>query len=446
MKRLVAAGALVALVGCTWSNSLYQARVASSDALKAEREQRALDAENAWAQVVVKAESAYARRPGGSAGAEALWLKGRALSRRRDCAGANRALEASAMALPRAPWRDQLLRELGECREQLNDPGTTATFSQLAQSTDPALRRYALLHVGMALARQGAWEESLRALEGIETPAARANRAAALVSLGRTADGFAEVTPLLEAHDTLADWPRLAGLFASHDGAVAERFLEALAWAPKPLQGRALLEAARNATPSDVARSDAWLARALPLTIGEALGDAQILTMERMAARAATPADLAVRLDSIARLGDDGLARLRAVAARRSAGALIAEEKATAAGARAGDLVLFVLAETARDSLHAPRLADWLFARVERDWPASPYIGKALLARIALGGDSTAALQARLGARTDSPYLAYLQGRQDPAYARLEDSLRIFVIDRYRAATGVKRAPAGDVN
>lgn len=445
MSRVAFAAALVALVGCTWSNSLYQARVSSSDALKAEREQRTLDAENAWALVVVKAESAYARRPGGSAGAEALWLKGRALSRRRDCAGANRALEASAMALPQAPWRDDLLRTLGDCREQLNDPGTAATFRQLAQSRDAAMRRYALLHVGTALARQGAWEEALQSLAGLDVPSARANRAAALISLDRPAEAYAEIEPLLAARDTLVDWPELAGLFASHDGAVADRLLDALAPLPAPVRARALLEAARRTPPSDAARIDGYLGRALPIAMGETLGDVQIFLMERIASRATTPADLASRLDSIARFGDDGTARLRALSLRRSGAALVAEERRTAAGAPAGDLVLFVLGETARDSLHAPRLADWLFARVERDWPASPYLGKALLARIALGGDSTEALQARLAARAESPYLAYLQGRQDPAFARLEDSLRMFIMDRYRAASGV-RAPTGDVN
>ena len=48
---------------------------------------------------------------------------------------------------------------------------------------------------------------------------------------------------------------------------------------------------------------------------------------------------------------------------------------------------------------------------------------KALLARVILVPDSADALRARIATFPGSPYLAYLQGRDDGTFARLEDSL-----------------------
>src|ERR1019366_5150292 len=59
VKRVVLVGAAL-LVACTWSNSLYQARLLSNNALRAEREKQPGQAQRLWGQVIAPAESAYA--------------------------------------------------------------------------------------------------------------------------------------------------------------------------------------------------------------------------------------------------------------------------------------------------------------------------------------------------------------------------------------------------
>jgi hypothetical protein len=112
------------------------------------------------------------------------------------------------------------------------------------------------------------------------------------------------------------------------------------------------------------------------------------------------------------------------------------------AGAPEGDMVMFFHATVARDTLQAPALAAWLYGRLERDWPVSPYLPKALLARMPLQPDSLEALRVRLSTHSDSPYLAYLAGREDDRFAELEYTLDFFLAERFAIAT--TRTDRGD--
>jgi hypothetical protein len=100
-------------------------------------------------------------------------------------------------------------------------------------------------------------------------------------------------------------------------------------------------------------------------------------------------------------------------------------------GAPEGDLMLLYHATVARDTLKAPRLASWLLQRLERDWPESPYVPKALLTRMVLEPDSLEALRRRLVMHTDSPYLAFVNGRDDPRFAELEWNLDFYLGERF---------------
>jgi hypothetical protein len=129
-------------------------------------------------------------------------------------------------------------------------------------------------------------------------------------------------------------------------------------------------------------------------------------------------------LDSLAQLtGQTGEAgQLQAVLRR-------IQEAADSSAARAAtaDLGLFLAAETARDTLSAPRLAGALFRQVADDWPDSPYAPKALLALGMVdpaGADSARALLTTRYAA--SPYVAFVQGTPVPEYQALEDSLQAF--------------------
>ena len=438
--------ALLLVGACTWSNSLYQARAASAEALKAEREDRPGEAENAWGRAAVKAESAYARVPSGGKGAEALWLRGRALARGRDCVRASAALERSASLVRDTPWREPLLFELARCREALADRGAVALYEELAASRDTALRRTAQQRGGEALVREGRWSEALRLLGGLDGPRARANRAVALASLGRTDEALLEVWPLLSLSDTTVEYELLVETVAGQSSARTEELLTALAASPSATperESRWLLAAARGALLTDPDAADRRLNRLIALPNSAAVRAGGLLAADRVVGRADSPVGLRVRLDSLARFADEGLPRMRAEELRRIARSLLDEERDTPAGAPRGDLVLFALAEVARDSLAAPRLSGWLLARIERDWPQSPYLAKTLLARLPLAPDSADVLRARLSALPPNPYLAYLRGEQNAAFVQLEDSLRAFGLERARAGTGRRTRPVG---
>ncbi|MGH7592434.1 MAG: hypothetical protein ACRELE_01070, partial [Gemmatimonadales bacterium] len=101
----------------------------------------------------------------------------------------------------------------------------------------------------------------------------------------------------------------------------------------------------------------------------------------------------------------------------------------TSAGAPAGDLTVFALAEFARDSFADQRLASSLFARLERDWAQSEYLPKALLARASLDADSATALLERAQRDTGNPYVAAANGDRggQARVAQLEDSLGRYI-------------------
>jgi hypothetical protein len=96
-------------------------------------------------------------------------------------------------------------------------------------------------------------------------------------------------------------------------------------------------------------------------------------------------------------------------------------------GSPQGDLRLFLAAESARDSLNAPRLAEGLFRRIPDQFPQSPYAPKAILAsqhlNPALADSARALLEERY---QDSPYLAMIHGETTAEYRQLEDSLAVF--------------------
>lgn len=444
--KATAAVALLLLGGCTWSNSLYQARRSSAEALAFERENRPGDAENAWGVAASKAESAYVRAPASEKAPEALWLQGRALSRIRSCVTAAPALERSLLLRRDAPWRESLLFELATCREILADRGALALFEELASSRDTTIRRIASSRAGESLLREGRWLEALTLLQGLDGPLARLRRATALTALDRLDEAMTEVGALTLADSSL-DFVPLLTLLSSRSTPRTDQLLATLTasrLSTAERQGRWLLAAAQGSALKDPTTSDRYLARLVTLPRSQAFNTGALLATDRILARATSPADLRTRLDSLTGFVDEGISRLRADQLKRSASALLDEEAATKAGSDQGDLVLFVLAETARDSFAAPVLAGWLFGRVERDWPRSPYVAKSLLARLPLLPDSGDVLRARLAGLPPGPYLSYLRGVPDAGFARLEDSLRVFILDRARIASGRRAAAPRD--
>jgi hypothetical protein len=104
-----------------------------------------------------------------------------------------------------------------------------------------------------------------------------------------------------------------------------------------------------------------------------------------------------------------------------------------------GDLRLFLAAESARDTLGAPRLAAVLFRTIVETLPDSPYAPKALLAGKSLDPEWGELVTPLLEERyAYSPYVAMLRGEEPYGYEQLEDSLQGYA--RTLAPRGVRGA------
>lgn len=444
MRRLTVILALM-LAGCTWSNSLYQARSLSGEAARAERGGRPSEAEGLWSQAGVKAESALARAPRGKRGAEARWLLGRALGRAHDCDRGRPYLENSLADAPDAKWKEALQLELARCVELVDTVRAAALFSALTRSRDAATRLEAREGAGRDLVATGQPEAALAILSGVESSSARLDRAVALALLGRSDSSFAEVRLLLETPEARIEWERLIEVLAGGSTDAVDRLLVLLAANPEQAAQELnnwRLAALRGTHLDDTVAFHRRLLQLLSGKPGTALNRGRVLAAERAVGRVASLAELMVLRDSLLRVpvpvGDFLVAR-QWTHLTSLLGRMVDEGAAATDGAAQGDLLTFALAEIARDSLRAPRLGATLFAQVERGWPSSPYVPKAMFARIWLQPDSAEAVRGRVAAHDGSPYLAYLRGLDDSMYRHLEDSLAKFV--RALAAKATRSSP-----
>lgn len=435
MKRFALTG-LAMLAGCAWSNSLYQARHLTQEATRSERERRPGEAQQLWGQVVVKAESAYARAPRGARGAEALWLAGNAEAHSDNCGRAVPYLERSLFSGPNAPWSQQLLLELGRCDEAIGGPTAASVYAMLmTPGTDATVRRHARLRQGHVLVLQGHWAEGAAVLAGDDTVPARLDRATALAQLGRTDQALADLAPLLAAADTSIKWVGYVEAFAAHNSAGADQLLaRLLSFANVSDEQRSawLLAGAQAAMDFDPGAADRRLRQLATRPRGRSVSEGQMVEAQGQLARAASIPRLRAALDSLERAGElpeGSAATIRVADMERAARWLVGTNDSTRAGAPTGDLTVFALAEFARDSFAAPHLAGWLFARLERDWPHSDYLPKALLARAMLEPDSTASLLERARRYVANPYVAAANGDRggQVRVAQLEDSLGKFI-------------------
>ncbi len=128
-------------------------------------------------------------------------------------------------------------------------------------------------------------------------------------------------------------------------------------------------------------------------------------------------------------MSDDGFAGRHVLDLLSVARELLSRNDAVVPGAAGGDLAMFGLAALAYDSLGSPRLGAWFLARVEREWPRSPYVAKSLMAREPLEPDSVDNLLVRLHRLGDNPYVAAANGDLvgRVRVTQLEDSLGGFV-------------------
>ena len=433
--------ALLLLTGCSWSNSLYHARRLSDSALKAEREERSFDAGSYWGQVAVKADSAYSRNPTGGGSREALWLRGRALARLGDCAAGSPLMERASIGALEADWRDDLLLEVARCQLLANSAAEAMlTVTPLLTSSDDRLRDQARSLAGRSLVRAERWEEAREFLADDQSIEGNWLHAMALARLGRTAEALEELDPRIAAGDSLATWDDIFRAFASVPGSSASAELrERLgrhAWVTDTVMYRWDLATAQTMMSHDSAVATMMLDRITEGPRTPATMQARMLVADRMIERVRDDSSLSAALDRIETLGrDDPTMMFQAQRLTGWGRAMLADVTSTSPGAAEGDMMLYFHATVARDTLGAPALAAWLLGRLERDWPASAYVPKALLARMQLQPDSLEVLRTRLESYTGSPYLAFVRGQEDSRFADLEWALDFYLADRFASST-----------
>ena len=416
MKRLLLACLLLAL-GCAYHNGVYNAKRLASDARRAEREGRTLEANGLWGRVALQAESTLARHPTSKWADETRLLQGTALVRLKECERAVPILDKVLASTTDTRMRDDAALLNGNCRESLGDAeGASRVYAQMLDSPDKERRDLARYQHGRALRTSGDYEEALAVLQSSEHPRAAGERAAALAGAGRLPDALAASDSLIAAHDTLAPWDSILAMIGRRDREAASQLTDRVIEPFTSAESRAgfLRQDGLRWAPVDEERAAARLTQAIQLSgRGQAALNAR-LELARLRLRSPTAAgnldQQAEALEQLMELGGPtGAEAARLAFVTRS---VAAARDSVTADTPQGDLRLFLAGELARDSLGAIPLAIELFERVPRDWPESSFAPKALFALAGLQPDRADSLiQVVSEHYAESPYLAVLRGR-----------------------------------
>lgn len=440
--RAIAVALVVLLGGCVYYNGVYNAKRLTHAAERAERDGRTIEARDFWAQVVVKADTVLARHPASSYVPQVELLRARALGRMDQCADAVPALRRALPAATDSAAIEAGTVELARCLARLGDiSGSADAYGRMIGARDPLLRNEARFEYVHALRLSGRYQAALDAAAGITDPRLPPERMVALAGTGRIPEALVLADSAIARADTTAPWDSLISAGGRHDpkamSALVDR-LKALPSATAAMRARWLLEDGLRLMASDSARGDARLAEAALAGPGtDPAGRARLARAEQHLARARTSADLAVVVDTLEALRDVAGARGRAAVLADAVTRLRAAADSTAAGAPRADLALFLAAETARDALAIPSLAEVLFRRLVDERPDSPYAPKAVLALHELDPDAVPEFPALLERYATSPYMAALRGEMGPEIRVLEDSLSRFA----QSTGGVLQAP-----
>jgi tetratricopeptide (TPR) repeat protein len=440
------------LGGCVYYNGMYNANRLAKSARKAEREGRTFDANNLWGQVATKAESVVVRHPTSKYADEAAVLRGLALARLGQCEQALGPLGRAVVIRGNLDLAEEALLAAGRCQVTLgNIAAGDAAFSQLLDSKDSERRSEARYQHARAARQAGRYQEALNALAGISDPRADAERLLALAGTGRVSEALMLADSLVAKGDTTEPWDSLVVAVGRRDPRGASSLVDRIRRLPNRSaenQARLLLEDGQRLVGSDTGRAAARFREAIKVEASSDAAGRANLELIRMDLRgAAQPEDLPPAVQKLQGLASrhptlsSAASQLGATAAGVLAAAAVTPETTQ------GDLRLFLAAESARDTLAAPRLANALLHRILNQWPSSPYAPKAILAAQQL--DSTWTDSARVlleGPYVDSPYLALIHGEATPAYRQLEDSLGAYAATLVppRSAPGGRRAPTRD--
>lgn len=433
MSRVLLLAALLALNGCAYYNGMYNANRLAGRAEKAERDGRTFDANSFWGQVIVKADSVLARHPDSKWADDARLLRGKGLARLGRCEAAIPELTQARLELSEPDLVEVAALELGRCELATGDPAAAeAALEPLQDSADPARRAGARALLGRARVAAGHYADALELLQENTDSSVAGNRLVALAGAGHLDEARALADTLIAAERTSVPWGLFLRELGKADPASASAYLDRIGTLdvePGPL-ATWLVDDANRRLKTDF---DSGIARLIeaerrgPDT--DAGNRARELRVRLVLSRVPALDSLRGVIDTLRGPGDevsiitasDGLLQA----------AEVVQRAADSAAARPpnGDLMLFLVAELARDSLAAPRLAADLMRRVAADWPASPYAPKALLALMALDRQAASAVRADLeDLYGTSPYVLVAQGLNDSTYRVLEDSLGSYAV------------------
>jgi tetratricopeptide (TPR) repeat protein len=443
LLSLVAAAAVSSLLGgCVYYNGMYNANRLARSARKAEREGRTFEANGLWGQVATKAESVLVRHPTSKYAGDAGLLRGIALSRLGQCEQALGPLSRLTITRTNSDLAEDALLAAGRCQLTLgNLAASGAAFSQVLESKNPERRREARFQQARLQRQAGQYADALRTLEGQHDLRAEHERVLALAGGGRMKEALVLSDSLMAHGDTTKSWDSLVVVLAEANPAAASNLVDRIRRLPnRPPQSdaRMLLEDGFRLADINTARSQQRFRDAMKAGAqGEAAGRASLALVKLSLRRVAQPQDLQPIADTLKRLAL-GFDMVSAETSQLSETVEEVQRVATTVTPDSGhgDLRLFLAAESARDELQAPRLAEMLFRRISEQWPLSPYAPKAILAAQQLNPAWADTARFMLEFQyQDSPYLATVRGDATPAYRELEDSLAAF------AASLVARKP-----
>ncbi len=437
--------------GCVYYNGMYNANRLANRARKAERNGQTFAAQGFWAQAQVRADTVIARYPTSSWADDAQLIVGEAMMSRGDCAGAIPALEQATLSRDSPKVAEQAQVRLGACQVQVgNLAAADRAFVALMESSDTSVRNLARVQHARILRLDGAYQAALDALEGLTGPVAVSERTICYAALGEVTEARPLLDQALARNDTTLPWGvALAGI-GRVDPGLASQYTTAVAAMPG-LPGETrddlLVADGLRLAPTD---PDSALARlraaaaAKPVT--EASLRARLRISDQIIGQADTLAQLELARPDVAPLAEfGGPSAISAINYLRVLDRARGYLDSVPPGAPQGDLATFVLAESVRDVLPAPRIAAQLFAAVPALWPTSPYAPKALLALAAMREDEVESIVETLWSTyPDSPYVLLVAGEVTPAVLALEDSLLAYSTGGGAAGRtpAVRRAPA----
>lgn len=453
--RLLRLAGLVLLGGCVYYNGMYNTNRLAKSARKAEREGRPFEAQGYWGQVVTRADSLVLRHPRSKYADQATVLRGLALARLNQCQDAVEPLGRLSLVQLSTDFTEEATLALGRCQLQLGDAGLAdLAFSQVLNSSDSARRHEARFRHARALRMNGQYEEAVALLRESPDPRAREDLLLALAGAGRTDEALAFADSVLALHDSSFAWDSAVATVGRKDAHAASALVSRLTDDPRAtpdLTARRLYDDGVRLAATDSAAGAARFEQAAKVQgATESAERARVRLLRAGLSSARTLEDLGRNSDSLAALATRMTsAGIEAAALQLQVQQLRQLDDSARPGVAQGDLRLFLGAESARDSLHAPLLAATLFRRLADEWPVSPYAPKALLAAQRLDPADPGGIHDRLDSLYhDSPYLALMRGEDAPGYRQLEDSLQTFaaaqpVLVPRRGGAG--RAPGQEV-